>query len=113
MKDITDIITDLTGVQFEIFSLTDFVPVVIERCKKDDLLFPLLDFLVRSVENISAMEFKLYDSTNFKKARNASPYGKQDPSLVETVRGILLFLKKHNIISVEVQTERQYAEVLR
>jgi thioester reductase-like protein len=111
MKDITDIISDLTGVEFEIFSIKDFVPVVIDRCEKDDLLFPLLDFLVRSVENITAMEFKLYDNTNFRNGRNASPYGLQDPSLEETVRGILLFLKKHNIINVEIKPERISAEV--
>ena len=111
MKDITDIITDLTGVEFEIFSLKNFVPVILDRCRKDDLLFPLLDFLVRSVENISAMEFKLYDSTNFKKARNESPYGKGDPSLEETVRGILLFLKKNNIIQVEVREKAHSVEV--
>jgi thioester reductase-like protein len=99
MGDITDIITKLTGKQFKIFKLKEFVPEIIERCKKDDLLFPLLDFLVRSVENISAMEFKLYDSTNLKTARNASEWGKQDPSLEDTVRGILIFLSKNGIIS--------------
>jgi thioester reductase-like protein len=101
MRDITDIITELTGTKFEIYKLKDFVPVIIERCTKEDLLFPLLDFLVRSVENISAMEFKLYDSSNFQAARNASANGWQDPTLKETVRGILLFLQKNEIINVE------------
>ncbi len=105
MTDITNIITKLTGVQFEIFRLKEFVPVIIERCRKDDLLFPLLDFLVRSVDNISAMEFKLYDSGNFQAARQASPYGRPDPSLEETVRGILLFLRRNNIISVDLLPE--------
>jgi len=105
MPDITDIITRLTGKQFDHFKLTDFVPVIIERCSKDDLLFPLLDFLVRSVDNISSMEFKLYDSTNFKTWRDASPHGKPDPSLEETVRGILLFLKKNDIVDIEIESE--------
>ncbi len=110
MTDITNIITKLTGVQFEIFRLKEFVPVIIDRCRKDDLLFPLLDFLVRSVDNISAMEFKLYDSTNFQTARNASPFGRPDPSLEETVRGILLFLKRNDIIQVDLLPEYAGAE---
>lgn len=107
MGDITDIIHRLTGTHFEISKLKEFVPVIIERCKKDDLLFPLLDFLVRSVDNISAMEFKLYDSSNYQNARNASPYGRQDPSLEETVKGIILFLQKNGIIKVELLKEEQ------
>src|SRR5579862_7010210 len=55
MLDITGLITKATGRQFEIFSLTDFVPELIRRCRKEDLLFPLLDFLVGSVDNISSM----------------------------------------------------------
>jgi hypothetical protein len=47
------------------------------------------------------MEFKLYDSSNFQAARNASANGWQDPTLKETVRGILLFLQKNEIINVE------------
>ena len=64
MMDITRLITKSTGRQFEIFSFTDFVPELIRRCRKEDLLFPLLDFLVGSVDNITAMEFKRYDSTD-------------------------------------------------
>ena len=52
MLDITDLITKSTGRQFEVFSLPEFVPELIRRCRKEDLLFPLLDFLVGSVDNI-------------------------------------------------------------
>jgi thioester reductase-like protein len=100
MMDITGLITKATGRQFEIFSLADFVPELIRRCKKDDLLFPLLDFLVGSVDNISSMEFKRYDSSSYQVARNASVWGKPDPSLEETVNGILRFMNRKGIISV-------------
>jgi hypothetical protein len=46
-----------------VFSVDDFVPELIRRCRKEDLLFPLLDFLVGSVDNSTAMEFKRYDSS--------------------------------------------------
>jgi thioester reductase-like protein len=101
MLDITSLITKATGRQFEIFSLPDFVPELIRRCRKEDLLFPLLDFLVNSVDNISAMEFKRYDSSCYQAARDASEFGKPDPSLEDTVNGILKFMHRKGIISVE------------
>jgi thioester reductase-like protein len=100
MLDITCLITKATGRQFEIFSLPDFVPELIRRCRKEDLLFPLLDFLVGSVDNISSMEFKRYDSSCYQAARDASAWGKPDPSLEETVNGILRFMHRKGIISV-------------
>ena len=100
MQDITDLITKSTGRQFEIFSLRDFVPELIRRCRREDLLFPLLDFLVGSVDNISGMEFKRYDSTCYQRARNVSKWGQADPSLDDTVNGILKFMYRKGIISV-------------
>jgi len=83
-----------------VFSLPGFVPELIGRCRKEDLLFPLLDFLVGSVDNISAMEFKRYDSSCYQAARNASVWGKADPSLEDTVNGILRFMHRKGIVSV-------------
>jgi thioester reductase-like protein len=100
MIDITGLITKATGRQFEQFSLPDFVPELIRRCRKEDLLFPLLDFLVGSVDNISSMEFKRYDSSSYQTARDASVWGKPDPSLEDTVNGILKFMYRKGIISV-------------
>jgi thioester reductase-like protein len=100
MMDITGLITQSTGRQFDAFSLPDFVPELIRRCRKEDLLFPLLDFLVGSVDNISAMEFKRYDSSSYQQARDASVWGKSDPSLEDTVNGILKFMHRKGIISV-------------
>src|ERR1700726_1495350 len=100
MLDITGLITQATGRQFEIFSISDFVPELIRRCRKEDLLFPLLDFLVGSVDNISAMEFKRYDNSCYQAARDASKWGKADPSLEDTVNGILKFMHRKGIISI-------------
>jgi len=100
MLDITGLITKSTGRQFEIFSISEFVPELIRRCRKEDLLFPLLDFLVGSVDNISAMEFKRYESSSYQEARDASTFGIADPSLEDTVSGILKFMHRKGIISV-------------
>jgi len=100
MLDITGLITKSTGRRFEIFSVKEFVPELIRRCRKEDLLFPLLDFLVGSVDNITAMEFKRYESSSYQAARDATKWGKADPSLEDTVNGILKFMHRKGIISV-------------
>jgi thioester reductase-like protein len=106
MLEITDIITMLTGRKFAVYKLKKFVPKVISLCNKEDLLFPLLDFLVRSVDNISSMEFKRYDSSTYQGFRNKSRFGIQDPTLVETVRGMLIFMKKKGIIEIEFKDSK-------
>jgi hypothetical protein len=49
------------------------------------------------------MEFKRYDSSCYQTARNASAWGKPDPSLEDTVNGILRFMQRKRIISVGVR----------
>lgn len=98
MTDVTDIISARTGYGFELFSLPDFVPEVIRRCTKSDLIYPLLDFLIGSIDSISSMEFKRYDSTAYQTARDASLRGMPDPSLDDTVGAILTFLERHRVI---------------
>lgn len=109
MLDITGLITKATGQQFDIFGIRDFVPELIRRCRKEDLLYPLLDFLVGSVDNISAMEFKRYDNSSYQAARDASVWGKRDPSLEDTVNGILLFMQRKGIISAAMRELKEAA----
>jgi hypothetical protein len=52
------------------------------------------------VDNITAMEFKRYDSSTYQEARDASECGKGDPTLEDTVSGILKFMHRKGIISV-------------
>src|ERR1700735_2629248 len=111
MMDITGLITQSTGRQFEAFLLPDFVPELIRRCRKEDLLFPLLDFLVGSVDNISAMEFKRYESSTYQMARDASVWGKPDPSLEDTVNGILKIMYRKGIISVAAREGHEVGAV--
>ena len=100
MIDVTNIITELTGRQFEPFDLPGFVPEVIRRCTREDLLFPLLDFLVGSIDNISAMEFKRYDSSDYQRARDMTVAGRPDPSLEDTVLGMLRFMQRTGLVEL-------------
>ena len=100
MIDVTNIITELTGRTFEYFDLPSFVPEVIKRCTREDLLFPLLDFLVGSIDNISAMEFKRYDSADYQRARALTSAGRPDPSLEDTVLGMLRFMQRTGLVEL-------------
>jgi hypothetical protein len=100
MTDITTILSELTGRTFHTYSLDAFVPEVITRCHSGDILFPLLDFLVRSVDNITAMEFKRYDNSHYRRARDAAAFGRADPPLTDVVLGVLRFMRKHGLVKV-------------
>jgi thioester reductase-like protein len=100
MMDITNIMTRMTGRQFELFKLPAFVPEVIKRCTKNDPLFPLLDFLIGSIDSIASMEFKRYDSSGYQGTRDRSRWGRPDPSLEQTVLGLLRFMSRKGLISV-------------
>jgi thioester reductase-like protein len=98
LRMVTDLISERTGHRFELFDLPDFVPEVVRRCRRDDLLFPLLDFLVGSVDNIGSMEFKRYDNAVYRAARDRNSLALPDPSLEATVSGILTFLERNRLL---------------
>ncbi len=102
MVDVTDIVEDLTGLKFKLYPIDEFIDVVINKCTQEDILYPLLDFLKSSVDNIANMKYKRYDSSNYQNARSKSK-GVEDPHLIEVVRGILIFMNKHNLISTEIR----------
>ena len=102
MLDVLAVVTRLTGRRFDRFDLKTFVPEVIRRATRDDPLFPLLDFLVGSIDNIASMEFKLYDNARYKAARDAAPRGRPDPSLEDTVGGILRFMNANGLADLTI-----------
>lgn len=93
MIDILDVVVRLTHRRFDLFNLGAFIPETICRCTRADPLFPLLNFLIGSTDNILAMEFKRYDNTEYRWAREKAPAAIPEPSLEVTMRGILKFLK--------------------
>lgn len=98
MQDITGILSDLSGKSFTHFPLAAFVPEVTARCRQGDILFPLLDFFLRSTNNITAMEFKRYDNANFRRYRDLAPHGRADPSLDDVVLGLWRFMLRHKLV---------------
>ena len=98
MQDITDLLGELTDTPFSLQPLAEFVPAVIARCQPGDILFPLLEFFVRSTDNITAMEFKRYDNRNYQRFRDASLSGRADPPLRDVVLGLLRFMRRKGIV---------------
>jgi thioester reductase-like protein len=96
LADVTDILGRLSGRPIELLELHDFIDAVIERCTKDDPLFPLLNFFVRSTEKISAMSFKRYDNRQYRDARRRAGCA-GEPSLESVVSGIYEFMKKQGL----------------
>lgn len=98
LVDITEIFGQLTGTEFTRYPVKEFVPLMIERCQKGDLLFPLVNFFVHSADNITAMEFKRYDSRGYQAARARSDFGIPDPPLEDVVLGIVRFMVRHGLV---------------
>lgn len=110
LEDVTNLFQEYTGRPFEVFSLNDFVPVIVDRCTKEDVLFPLLNFLVKSEEKISKMEFKLYDNSNYRNYRDQSKFGIADKPLADVVYGILKFMKDQELIETEIIKRNEHVE---
>ena len=111
MIDVVAIIERLTGRRFKMVDLPAFVPEVIRRCTVDDPLFPLLDFLVNSIDSISSMEFKRYDNSVYRRARDASRRAAPDSSLEDTVVGILRFMRANRLLDVTLLGDMAPADV--
>jgi thioester reductase-like protein len=111
MIDVVATIERLTGRRFEMVDLPSFVPEVIRRCTVDDPLFPLLDFLSNSVDSISSMEFKRYDNSAYRRARDASRRAAPDPSLEDTVIGILRFMRANRLLDVTLLVDTATANL--
>ena len=101
LADVTEILGQITGQPIVLLELDAFVDAVIERCTKEDPLFPLLNFFVRSTDNIKAMSFKRYDNSQYQEARAITRCG-DDPSLEAVVRGIYQFMERKGLVSTPV-----------
>ena len=98
LRQVTQLISQKTGIPFTHLALADFVPAVVSRCTADDPLYPLLDFLVGSEDNIAAMEYKRYCNKQYRQIRDQSASGQQDVSLDAIVDGIIVFLRNKDLL---------------
>jgi len=98
LADVTEILGQMTGQTIRMLDLDAFVDAVLARCTKDDPLFPLLNFFVRSKDKIKAMSFKRYDNSQYQAARALAGCD-ADPSLESVVGGIYQFMDRKGLIT--------------
>lgn len=97
---ITDEIADQLGCRFTPLSTHDFIEELKRRCGRDDPMYPLLEFSVRSYGKVAGMEQKRYDNSEYRKARAVAYPTYREPELSETVRFILKHMNGDNLIDV-------------
>lgn len=105
MQDVMKILSALSDRRFDHYPLKAFVPEVTSRCRPGDILFPLLDFFLRSTDKITAMEFKRYDNANYRRFRDTAAHGRPDAPLEDVVLGLWRFMLRHKLVDAQPETE--------
>jgi thioester reductase-like protein len=112
LQDITRLLAERHGYHFTYHDIPSFAEQVDRRSAQSDAIYPLVDFLSRAKDKISAMRDKRYDNTQYRHAREmAREMGKlsmREPSLADTVDNLLEFLRNEDLFT-EPETARRSA----
>ena len=98
LMDITRLISCDYGYTFVYYDIPSFLAELKRRCRKDDPLFPLMDFFNRSQSKIAAMQHKRYNNDRYREARQLSGHGRGDPLLKDTVSYLMTYMLRRGII---------------
>jgi len=99
MEDVTRLITSEYGYPFVYYDIPTFAAHVKQLCTKDDPLYPLLNFFMRSYPKIAAMQHKRYNNDRFREAREQSGNCRNDAGLKDTVSYLMQYMLREEIIS--------------
>jgi len=100
------------GYNFKYLSLEEGVSHMNAHCGKSDPLFTLRAFFNRHHRDISAMAHKRYDSRVYRESRMRSPSALPEPDLSDTVRGIVSFLQRRNLVPVHFKARTARREAI-
>jgi thioester reductase-like protein len=106
LTDITRVMSERYGYQFDYHAIPSFVELVNRRCGPRDALYPLVDFLTRSADKIAAMRDKRYDNAQYRHARALGKVHLREPALTDTVDNLVRFLRNERLIT-EAEDEAQ------
>jgi hypothetical protein len=106
LTDITRVLSERYGYQFDYHDIPSFVEQVNLRCEPRDALYPLVDFLTRSADKIAAMRDKRYDNAQYRHARALAKVHLREPALTATVDNLVRFLRSERLIT-EAEDEEQ------
>jgi thioester reductase-like protein len=99
LVDITRIITRDHGYSFAYHDIPGFVAALNRECRKDEPLYPLLDFFNRSQGKLTAMEHKRYASDGYRTALSRCPDARPEPTLRDTVAYVMTYLREAGLVS--------------
>jgi thioester reductase-like protein len=99
LTDITRILSERYGYSFTYHDIPSFADEVNRRCTPQDPLYPLVDFISRSADKITAMRDKRYDNTEYRKARALAKVDLHEPELTETVDNLVRFLRQTQMVT--------------
>jgi thioester reductase-like protein len=100
MTELTRQISHDFGYSFDELDIPCFISRLNDLAHPDDPVFPLLDFFNRAAPHIAAMSLKRYDNRCYRNARAAASGALQDPTLAETARRLVLFLRNNRWIAL-------------
>ena len=106
LTDITRILSERYGYRFDYHDIPSFAEQLNRRCTPRDQLYPLVDFLTRSANKISAMREKRYDNTQYRHARELAKVHLRESALTNTVDNLVRFLRHKGLIT-EAEGEAQ------
>jgi thioester reductase-like protein len=93
IMDVTRLMSERHGYRFSYYDMPSFVEQVKRRCAPRDALYPLVDFLTRSSDKITAAAHKRYDSTQYRHARGLAKVRLREPALTATVDNLVRFVQ--------------------
>jgi thioester reductase-like protein len=93
IMDVTRLMSERHGYRFSYLDMPSFVEQLNRRCTPRDPIYPLLDFLTRSSEKITAAAHKRYDSIQYRHARALAKVRLREPALTDTVDNLVGFVR--------------------
>ncbi len=100
LADVTRVITRNYGYGFTYFDIPGFLKQMNLRCTQEDLVYPLMDFFIRSQDKLAAMQHKRYNNDAYRKARGMCG-GRREPPLDDTVSYIVDYMLRTGIITAD------------
>jgi thioester reductase-like protein len=108
MQTVCNLISYKFGYSFRYVSIPDFIEHMNTHCSEGDPLFPLVPFFNQNYRKILQMSHKRYDNQSYRHSRDLSPLSMPEPSLEETVSGIVWFLQRENLIPAPLQASLRF-----
>ena len=94
------------GVTFRYVPIEEFVRELRRLSTAQDAVFPLLDFITRVHNKFLAMQDKRYSNSRYRAALRRSGLAEPDPSLSQTVAGLMTYMNDTGLISLEPRADR-------